>query len=145
TSLQDTTEGTMNANDVASEGLGLISRLADEARSVAMVAGYVALGAAVLVGRSLLDVAGEDFPFPFPARCKETRETRGRKRHRPAGRYPAAVRRTRPSMTRSERIAQRVEVRMRQARRSSATVSGAAASARVRATRSSAEGSGLVA
>ena len=43
TSLQDTTEGTMNANDVASEGLGLISRLADEARSVAMVAGYVAL------------------------------------------------------------------------------------------------------
>ena len=59
TSLQDTTEGTMNANDVASEGLGLISRLADEARSVAMVAGYVALGAAVLVGRSLLDVAGE--------------------------------------------------------------------------------------
>src|SRR5437016_9746332 len=33
----------MNANDVASEGLGLISRLADEARSVAMVAGYVAL------------------------------------------------------------------------------------------------------
>ena len=49
----------MNANDVASEGLGLISRLADEASSVAMVAGYVALGAAVLVGRSLLDVAGE--------------------------------------------------------------------------------------
>ena len=59
TSLQDTTEGTMNANDVASEGLGLISRLADEARSVAVVAGYVALGAAVLVGRSLLDAAGE--------------------------------------------------------------------------------------
>ncbi len=49
----------MNANDVASEGLGLISRLADEARSVAVVAGYVALGAAVLVGRSLLDAAGE--------------------------------------------------------------------------------------
>src|SRR6266852_2876356 len=49
----------MNANDVASEGLGLISRLADEARSVAVVAGYVALGAAVPVGRSLLDAAGE--------------------------------------------------------------------------------------
>ena len=49
----------MNANDVASEGLGLISRLADEARSVAVVAGYVALGAAVLVGRSLLEAAGE--------------------------------------------------------------------------------------
>jgi hypothetical protein len=49
----------MNANDVASEGLGLISRLADEASSVAMVAGYVALGAAVLVTRSLLDAADE--------------------------------------------------------------------------------------
>ena len=49
----------MNANDVASEGLGLISRLADEASSAAMVGGYVALGAAVLFGRSLLDAAGE--------------------------------------------------------------------------------------
>jgi len=49
----------MNANDVASEGLGLISRLADEARSVAVIAGYVALGAAVLIGRSLRDAAGE--------------------------------------------------------------------------------------
>jgi hypothetical protein len=49
----------MNANDIVSEGLGPIFRLADEASSVAMVAGYVALGAAVLVARSLLDLAGE--------------------------------------------------------------------------------------
>jgi len=46
----------MNANDVAGEGLGLVSRLAGAAISVPVVAGFVLLGAAVLVGRSLLDV-----------------------------------------------------------------------------------------
>ncbi len=46
----------MNANDVAGEGLRLISRLAGVAISVPVVAGFVLLGAAVLVGRSLLDV-----------------------------------------------------------------------------------------
>ena len=49
----------MNANDVAGEGLRLVSRLAGVAISVPVVAGFVLLGAAVLVGRSLLDVAGE--------------------------------------------------------------------------------------
>ena len=46
----------MNANDVAGEGLRLVSRLAGVAISVPVVAGFVLLGAAVLVGRSLLDV-----------------------------------------------------------------------------------------
>ncbi len=46
----------MNANDVAGEGLRLVSRVAGVAISVPVVAGFVLLGAAVLVGRSLLDV-----------------------------------------------------------------------------------------
>jgi len=46
----------MNANDVAGEGLRLVSRLAGVAISVPVVAGFVLLGAAVIVGRSLLDV-----------------------------------------------------------------------------------------
>ena len=46
----------MNANDVAGEGLGLVSRLAGVAISVPVVAGFVLLGAAVLVGWALLDV-----------------------------------------------------------------------------------------
>ena len=46
----------MNANDVAGEGLRLVSGLAGVAISVPVVAGFVLLGAAVLVGRSLLDV-----------------------------------------------------------------------------------------
>ena len=46
----------MNANEVAGEGLRLVSRLAGVAISVPVVAGFVLLGAAVLVGRSLLDV-----------------------------------------------------------------------------------------
>ena len=46
----------MNANDVAGEGLRLVSRLAGVAISVPVVAGFVLLGAVVLVGRSLLDV-----------------------------------------------------------------------------------------
>ena len=46
----------MNANDVAGDGLRLVSRLAAVAISVPVVAGFVLLGAAVLVGRSLLDV-----------------------------------------------------------------------------------------
>ena len=46
----------MNANEVAGEGLRLVSRLAGVAISVPVVAGFVLLGAVVLVGRSLLDV-----------------------------------------------------------------------------------------
>ena len=49
----------MNTNDVAGEASRLVSRLADEANSVAMAAGFVALGAAVVVGRSLLDTVRE--------------------------------------------------------------------------------------
>lgn len=47
----------MDANDIAGEGLRLVSRLADAAVAIPVTAGYVALGAAVLVGQSLLDVA----------------------------------------------------------------------------------------
>ena len=46
----------MNANDVAGEGLRLVSRLAGVAISVPVVAGFVLLAAAVLVARSLLGV-----------------------------------------------------------------------------------------
>ena len=49
----------MNANDVAGEGSRLISRLADAVMAVPVVTGYVALGAAVVIGRSLLDTARE--------------------------------------------------------------------------------------
>ena len=49
----------MNANDVAGEGLRLVSRLAGAVVAVPVIVGFVLLGAAVLVGRSLLDVAGE--------------------------------------------------------------------------------------
>ena len=77
TSLQDTTEGTMNANDVASKGLGLISRLADEASSVAMVAGYVALGAAVVIGRSLLDTARQTWKRLPSLRSSQRYQERG--------------------------------------------------------------------
>ncbi len=49
----------MTLEDVGREGLRLVSQLADAAVAVPVAAGYVALGAAVLVGRSLLDVAGE--------------------------------------------------------------------------------------
>ena len=47
----------MNANDVAGEGLRLISRLAGAVVAVPVITGYVALGAAVTIGRSLLDTA----------------------------------------------------------------------------------------
>ena len=46
----------MTVNDVGREGVRLVSRLAGVAISVPVVAGFVLLGAAVLVGRSLLDV-----------------------------------------------------------------------------------------
>ena len=49
----------MNAKDAASDGLRLIPRLAGAIVAVPMVAGFIALGAAVLIGRSLLDVAGK--------------------------------------------------------------------------------------
>ncbi len=46
----------MTVNDVGREGVRLVSRLTGVAMSVPVVAGFVLLGAAVLVGRSLLDV-----------------------------------------------------------------------------------------
>jgi len=46
----------MTVDDVGREGVRLVSRLAGVAISVPVVAGFVLLGAAVLVGRSLLDV-----------------------------------------------------------------------------------------
>ena len=46
----------MTVSDVGREGVRLISQLAGVAMSVPVVAGFVLLGAAVLVGRSLLDV-----------------------------------------------------------------------------------------
>ncbi len=45
----------MNAKDVASDGLRMILWVAGTAVSVPVVTGFVVLGAAVLVGRSLLD------------------------------------------------------------------------------------------
>ncbi len=49
----------MNANDVAGEGLRLVSRLAGAVVAVPVIVGSVLLGAAVLIGRSLRDAAGE--------------------------------------------------------------------------------------
>ncbi len=46
----------MTVSDVGREGVRLGSRLTAVAMSVPVVAGFVLLGAAVLVGRSLLDV-----------------------------------------------------------------------------------------
>ena len=54
----------MNANDVASEGLRLISRLAGAVVAVPVITGYVALGAAVVIGRSLLDTARQTWKWP---------------------------------------------------------------------------------
>src|SRR2546428_13840694 len=54
----------MNANDVASEGLRLISRLAGAVVAVPVITGYVALGAAVAIGRSLLDRARQTWKWP---------------------------------------------------------------------------------
>ena len=47
----------MTVEDVGREGSRLVSRLADAAVVIPAAAGYVALGAAGLVGRSLLDMA----------------------------------------------------------------------------------------
>src|SRR5207249_2638938 len=49
-------EAAMTVSDVGREGVRLVSRLTGVAISVPVVAGFVLLGAAVLVGRSLLDV-----------------------------------------------------------------------------------------
>jgi hypothetical protein len=77
------------------------------------------------------------FPrFRFPHAVGEAWETRGGKRYRAGGEVAGGVRRTRPCVTRSARIPQSVAVRIRHARRSSATVSGAVASASARSTRS---------
>ena len=46
----------MTVSDVGREGVRLVSQLTGVAMSVPIVAGFVLLGAAVLVGRSLLDV-----------------------------------------------------------------------------------------
>ncbi len=46
----------MTVSDVGREGVRLVSQLTGVAISVPVVAGFVLLGAAVLVGRSLLDV-----------------------------------------------------------------------------------------
>ena len=46
----------MTVTDVGREGVRLVSRLTGVAMSVPVVPGFVLLGAAVLVGRSLLDV-----------------------------------------------------------------------------------------
>ena len=46
----------MTVSDVGREGVRLVSGLTGVALSVPVVAGFVLLGAAVLVGRSLLDV-----------------------------------------------------------------------------------------
>ena len=45
----------MTVSDVGREGVRLVSQLTGVAISVPVVAGFVLLGAAVLVGRSLLD------------------------------------------------------------------------------------------
>jgi len=54
----------MNANAVAREGLRLISRLAGAVVAVPMITGYVTLGAAVAIGRSLLDTARQTWKWP---------------------------------------------------------------------------------
>ena len=46
----------MTVSDVGREGVRLVSGLTGVAISVPVVAGFVLLGATVLVGRSLLDV-----------------------------------------------------------------------------------------
>ena len=46
----------MTVSEVGREGVRLVSGLTGVAISVPVVAGFVLLGAAVLVGRSLLDV-----------------------------------------------------------------------------------------
>jgi len=46
----------MTMDDVGREGVRLVSRLAAVAIAVPVVAGFVLLAAAVLTGRSLLDV-----------------------------------------------------------------------------------------
>jgi hypothetical protein len=49
-------EAAMTVSDVGREGVRLVSRLTGVAITVPIVAGFVLLGAAALVGRSLLDV-----------------------------------------------------------------------------------------
>ena len=72
----------MNANDVASEGLRLISRLVGAVVAVPVITGYVALGAAVTIGRSLLDTARKTW--------KRLQSLRGSQRY-PEPRAPKAA------------------------------------------------------
>ena len=67
----------MNANDVAREGLRLISRLAGAVVAVPVVTGYVALGAAVFIGRSLLDTARQTWKRLPSLRSSQRYQERG--------------------------------------------------------------------
>ena len=67
----------MNANDVASEGLRLISRLAGAVVAVPVVTGYVALGAAVVIGRSVLDTARQTWKRLPSLRSSQRYQERG--------------------------------------------------------------------
>ncbi len=67
----------MNANDVAREGLRLISRLAGAVVAVPVVTGYVALGAAVVIGRSLLDTARQTWKRLPSLRSSQRYQERG--------------------------------------------------------------------
>ena len=67
----------MNANAVAREGLRLISRLAGAVVAVPVVTGYVALGAAVVNGRSLLDTARQTWKRLPSLRSSQRYQERG--------------------------------------------------------------------
>ena len=67
----------MNANAVAREGLRLISRLAGAVVAVPVVTGYVALGAAVVIGRSLLDTARQTWKRLPSLRSSQRYQERG--------------------------------------------------------------------
>ena len=72
----------MTVEDVGREGLRLVSQLTDAAVAMPVAAGYVALGAAVLVGGSLLDVARQTWDW-LPSLGPRPREQETR-RHRAA-------------------------------------------------------------
>ena len=64
----------MTVEDVGREGLRLVSQLTE----VPVAAGYVALGAAVLVGESLLDVARQTWDR-LPSLGGEQRDKQSRR------------------------------------------------------------------
>jgi len=67
----------MNIGEIGNGELRLISRAVGTAAAVSVVTGYVALGAAILVGRSLLDIA-------LRTRGLVSRATGGQGEQRPA-------------------------------------------------------------